>query len=383
MARIRTRVLNPSQPARLALFLGVWLSLFIYAGRPLLVGAAAAGLARPFAWGALLLLAALPLLPFFTRGKTLAHWTGYATLAIFSLLLTLVFVSDVVRVLYVSAQWMLSAQTWPVLDPRAISFTILGSAAGLSIVGLIQARCPRIKNVAVAIDNLPEELNGYRIAQWSDVHVGPTIQRRFVQSLVDRTNALGVDAIAITGDLVDGYLADLRDQVQPLRELRARDGVFYVTGNHEYYWRAGEWVAELESLGVRFLKNAHDVVLRDGRQLVFAGVTDPVGRDTHKQDPHRALAGAPRDSVKVLLSHRPQTAQIASELGVDLQLSGHTHGGQFFPFNLMIHWFQPIVAGLHRVGRTWLYVNRGTGYWGPPSRLGVHGEITVIELTSS
>ena len=113
---------------------------------------------------------------------------------------------------------------------------------------------------------------------------------------------------------------------------------------------------------------------------VFAGVTDPVGRDTHTQDPVRALAGAPPSAVKVLLSHRPQTADAASRLGVDLQLSGHTHGGQFFPFNLVIKKFQPFVAGLHRVGRTWLYVNRGTGYWGPPSRLAVGGEITVIEL---
>ena len=119
------------------------------------------------------------------------------------------------------------------------------------------------------------------------------------------------------------------------------------------------------------------------RRLVIAGVTDPVGRYTHKQDPDRALAGAPADAVKVLLSHRPQTAEHASRLGVDLQLSGHTHGGQFFPFNLFIHKFQPIAKGLHRVGRTWLYVNRGTGYWGPPTRLAVGGEITVVELRSA
>ncbi|HET7435200.1 MAG TPA: metallophosphoesterase [Thermoanaerobaculia bacterium] len=386
MSRLRSRVLNAA-PARLALFAAIWLSLFLYAGRPLLVGAAAAGMARPFAWATLLLCAALPLLPFFSgrkdalRHRSLAHWTGYATLAVFSLLLTLVFLSDVLRVLYVFAQWLLSARAWPVLDPRAISFTILGGAAALSLVGLVQARCPRVRNVRVTIDDLPPQLDGYRIAQWSDVHVGPTIQRGFVQSLVERTNALNVDAVAITGDLVDGYLDDLRDQVQPLADLRARDGVFYVTGNHEYYWRASEWVREVEKLGANFLKNAHRVIERDGAQIVFAGVTDPVGRDTHKQDPHRALANAPDDAVKILLSHRPQTAQIASDLGVHLQLSGHTHGGQFFPFNLMIHWFQPIVAGLHKVGRTWLYVNRGTGYWGPPSRLGVHGEITVLELT--
>ena len=372
--------------ARIALFAMLWLSLFAYAGRPLLIGAAAAGIAPALAWGALVVLAALPMLPWTIRRddallrRTLAHWAGYAILAIFSLLLVLVLLTDVLRGVYLVARWVTSAQTWPLVDPRTIAFAILGSAGALSLIGLVQARWPRTRLVKVPIDNLPPELDGYRIVQWSDVHVGPTIQRHFVQCLVDKTNALDADAIAITGDLVDGYLDELREQVQPLRELRARDGVFYVTGNHEYYWRAGEWVRELQQQGLTFLKNEHRLVRRGAAGIVFAGVTDPVGRDTHKQDPVRALAGAPDDAVKVLLSHRPQAAQAASKLGVDLQLSGHTHGGQFFPFNLVIKYFQPIVSGLHRVGRTWLYVNRGTGYWGPPSRLGVHGEITVVEL---
>jgi uncharacterized protein len=367
MRRLRTLALT-HQHGRLALLAAVWLGLFAYAGRPLLVGAAAAGVSRPLAW---LLLFAIALLPLLAQRRTpLATWTGYATLAVFSTLLVLVLLSDVLRV-------ATFALAMPLADPRAIAFTILGTAGALSLIGLMQARCPRVKRVSIPIENLPPELDGYRIVQWSDVHVGPTIRRRFVQALVDRTNALDADAVAITGDFVDGPFAALKDEIAPLSELRTRDGAFYVTGNHEYYWRASEWVPAIESHGVTFLKNEHRVV-RPG--LVIAGVTDPVGRDTHKQDPHRALAGAPRDAVKVLLSHRPQTAKIADKLGVDLQLSGHTHGGQFFPFSLVIKYFQPIVAGLHRVGRTWLYVNRGTGYWGPPSRLGVGGEITVLEL---
>jgi predicted MPP superfamily phosphohydrolase len=311
--------------------------------------------------------------------RTLVHWAGYATLGIFSLLLALVLLSDIARAVYVLARWTMQAQPSP-LDPRALSLTILGAAGVLSLIGLVQARCPRLVEIDVKLDGLPEDLDGYRIVQWSDVHVGPTIQRRFVQSLVDRTNALEPDAVAITGDFADGFLDDLREQVQPLRDLRTRDGLFYVTGNHEYYWRVSEWTAELERLGATFLQNEHRTISVGNAQLVFAGVTDPVGRDSHKPDPMRALAGVPRHSIKVLLSHRPQTAQQASALGVDLQLSGHTHGGQFFPFNLLIHFFQPIVSGLHRVGRTWLYVNRGTGYWGPPSRLGVNGEITLLTL---
>ena len=375
----KTRTL-PLPPARTALIALVWLSLFSYAGRPILAGAAAAGLAPVAAWVLLLVAAALPALPLFlSRG----HATGYATLALFSTLFVLVLIGDVVRGIYTLARWALAAPHWPLLDARALSLTILGAAVALSAVGLVQARCPRIRRVRVPIENLPAELEGYRIVQWSDVHVGPTIRRPFLESLVARTNALDADALVITGDFVDGPLAMHREDVTPLRDVRTRDGAFYVTGNHEYYWRASEWVPHLEAQGLTFLKNAHAIIHRGDTQLVMSGVTDPVGRDTHRQDPDKALAGAPADAIKVLLSHRPQTAPAASRLGVHLQLSGHTHGGQFFPFNLFIKRFQPIAKGLHRVGMTWLYVNRGTGYWGPPSRLAVGGEITVVELRST
>jgi predicted MPP superfamily phosphohydrolase len=373
MKRIRTIVREGALPGRL-LFVTVWLSLFAYAGRPLLVAAHAGGIAPGIAWLSLLLCSALPLMAVLIRRPS-THLIGYATLGVFSLLLVLVAFSDVVRLSYLLAH--------VAINSRAVSFSVLGTAVALSVVGLFQARCPRVKNVTIALENLPDEFDGYRIVQWSDVHVGPQIQRSFVQALVDRTNALEADAVAITGDLVDGYLDDLREQVQPLAQLRPRDGVFYVTGNHEYYWRASEWIKELQTLGLDFLKNEHRVIARGDAKLVIAGVTDPAGRDTHKQDVGGALENAPAGSTKILLSHRPQTAQAASRHGADIQLSGHTHGGQFFPFNLLIRFFQPIVAGLHRVERTWLYVSRGTGYWGPPSRLGVQGEITVITLKSS
>lgn len=355
----------------------LWLGLFAYAGRPLLAGAAAAGLAPAAAWSILFVLALLPAATTFSRR---AQAWGYAILGVFSTLLVLMVVGDLARGVYHLARWTASAQTWPLLDPRGVLLTILGASGVLSLVGLAQARCPRTVHVAVPVENLPDELEGYRIVQWSDVHIGPTIQRRFLQALVDRTNTLGADAIAITGDFVDGPLDQLRDHVTPLRELRARDGVFYVTGNHEYYWRASEWVPHLQAHGLDFLKNEHRIVTRGQARIAFAGVTDPVGRATHQQDVPAAVRGA-RADVKVLLSHRPQMAEEASRLGVDLQLSGHTHGGQFFPFNLVIRRFQPIVAGLHRVGKTWLYVNRGTGYWGPPTRLWVGGEVTVLTLT--
>ena len=370
MSRVRT-LIQSNELVRSAGLLTLWVALHVYAARPLLVAAAAEGIRPLIAWSLVLLMPFVSLLPFLAgrsdalRLRSVAHWAGYATMSVFSILLVLVMTSDVVRL----SLRIVSAS----VSSRAMSFATIAAAAVLAVVGFVQARRPRV----VALE-IPAPLN-YRIVQWSDVHIGPTIQRRFVESLVERTNALKADAIVITGDLVDGYVDGLRDAIEPLRNLRARDGVFIVTGNHEYYWRASEWVREFARLGLTFLKNEHRIINDD---LVIAGVTDPAGRYTHKPDIVKALSGAPRHAFKVLLAHRPQAAQAASKLGVDLQLSGHTHGGQFFPFNLLIRWFQPVVAGLHRIGATLLYVSRGTGYWGPPSRLGVGGEVTLIELTA-
>jgi predicted MPP superfamily phosphohydrolase len=375
----RSRALALASHTRFLLLITVWISLFVYAGRPLLIGAAVAGIAPSVAWIALLLLAGIPALSWWNRDSSVTNWTGYAILAVFSSLLVLVALSDVVRVIYAVARWTLSGQSWPLLDPRGMAMAVLLAAGTMSLVGLAQARCPRVRRVTIPVANLPEELEGYRIVQWSDVHVGPTIGRRFVQTLVERTNALRPDAVAITGDFVDSDPSVFAREIEPIRDLGTRDGVFYVTGNHEYYWSPQQWLDVFASHGLQFLGNEHRLV-RNG-QLAIAGITDPVGRGAHRPDPDRALRGVPADAVKVLLSHRPQAANDSARLGVDLQLSGHTHGGQFFPFNLVIKKFQPLVAGLHRMGKTSIYVNRGTGYWGPPSRLFVGGEITVLELS--
>ena len=361
MRRLPT-LTRPTELVRITFTMAIWIGLHLYAARPLLTAAAAGGIAPTITWSCVLLLPFITALPMLSR-RRMAQTIGYGVMSILTMLLLIVFCSDLVRIVL------------PSRVPALHGLPTLGLAAMLALIGFLQARRPRV----VSID-IPSDLDGYRIVQWSDVHIGPTIQRRFVESLVRRTNALNADAIVITGDLVDGHLEDLRDAIAPLADLRARDGVFVVTGNHEYYWRASEWVKEFARLGMIFLKNEHRVV-RDG--LVIAGVTDPAGRYTHKSNLNAALDGAPRDAFRVLLAHRPQVASAASRNGVDLQLSGHTHGGQFFPFNLLIRWFQPVVAGLHRVGETLLYVSRGTGYWGPPSRLGVGGEITLITLGNS
>ncbi len=236
--------------------------------------------------------------------------------------------------------------------------------------------------VDVPITGLPSDLEGFRIAQLSDLHVGPTLKRDFVERVVDTTNGLQPDLIALTGDVADGFPPAMRDEVAPLAGLEAPHGKYFVTGNHEYYWDAAGWVRELEGLGFSALINGHQVIRRGTGRIVLAGVTDlsSGGLPGHASDPAAAVAGAPESDVRVLLAHQPKSAFAARAAGYDLQLSGHTHGGQYFPFNLLVRLFQPFVAGLHRLEAMWLYVSRGTGYWGPPLRLGAPAEITLIQL---
>jgi predicted MPP superfamily phosphohydrolase len=232
--------------------------------------------------------------------------------------------------------------------------------------------------------DLPQALHGFSIAQISDVHVGPTIKRGFVERIVRRVNALNADMIAVTGDLVDGSVQQLSAHTAPLAGLTARHGAYFVTGNHEYYSGERAWTDEIRRLGMRVLKNEHVVLDHDGTSLVLAGVTDYSAHHfdpAQRSDPAAALRGAPADAgAKILLAHQPSSASAAAQAGFDVQISGHTHGGQFWPWNLFIHLFQPFTSGLHRLKNLWIYVSRGTGYWGPPNRFGVPSEITRIRL---
>jgi predicted MPP superfamily phosphohydrolase len=172
----------------------------------------------------------------------------------------------------------------------------------------------------------------------------------------------------------------VRDEVAPLAGLHAEYGKFFVTGNHEYYWDAAGWLTEVERLGFQTLVNGHHLIERGNATLLVVGVTDHFAGGAHRSNPTAAVAGAPKADVRLLLAHQPVSAFAAQRVGFDLQISGHTHGGQYFPFNLLIRLFQPFVSGLHRLEDMWLYVSRGTGYWGPPIRLGARSEITLIEL---
>ncbi|MFT3736800.1 MAG: hypothetical protein QM776_17615 [Rhodocyclaceae bacterium] len=185
---------------------------------------------------------------------------------------------------------------------------------------------------------------------------------------------------------MDGRVSDLREHVSPLATLQARHGSYFVTGNHEYYSGAHEWIAELRRLGLRVLLNEHVQLDHDGAGIVLAGVTDySAGAfdPAHRSDARAAIAGAPADVPRILLAHQPRSANAAAAAGFDLQLSGHTHGGQFWPWNLFVPLQQPFTAGLHRLQDLWIYVSRGTGYWGPPKRFGAPSEITCLRLVAA
>ncbi|MGH0033616.1 MAG: metallophosphoesterase [Myxococcota bacterium] len=256
-----------------------------------------------------------------------------------------------------------------------LAASALGLRAGL-------AR-PDVRRVELHLPRWPAQLDGFRVVQISDIHIGPILGRDFAAWLVDRVNALEPDLVAVTGDLVDGRVDLLRDEVAPFAGLKGRHGVWFVTGNHDHYSGGRAWAAEAERLGMGVLRNRHRVLDAGGARFVIAGVDD------HRQgmmpgeggeDLDAALDGVPGDCPVVLLAHDPSTFKQACRRGIDLQISGHTHGGQIWPFRYLVRLAIPFVAGVYQRGDARLYVSRGTGFWGPPMRLGAPAEITEIVL---
>jgi predicted MPP superfamily phosphohydrolase len=306
---------------------------------------------------------------------------GYFMAGFFSSLLVLTLVRDVLLVPVV----LLVSQPHLRAYESVSASLVLGLGIFATLAGLVGARRQaRIVNVDVPLQNLPPALHGFSIVQISDIHVGTTIRKRYVERVVRAVNALKPDLIAVTGDMVDGSVRELAVHTAPLAGLRSLHGAFFVTGNHEYYSGASAWTAEFVRLGLRVLLNEHAVIEHQGASLVIAGVTDFSSHrfnPSQRSDPHIALAGAPTDaSVKILLAHQPRSAPAAASAGFDLQLSGHTHGGQFWPWNLFVRFQQPFTAGLHRLNHLWIYVSRGTGYWSIPNRFGAPSEITRLRL---
>jgi len=333
--------------------------------------------------GGVLLAVSTVLIPYgtlsavFVRNETLVDllvWAGSLTMGWFSSLLVFTLARDLFLLIPDLRMW----------NTESALAVLIGSVV-VTMIGFFNARkVAKVVNVTIPVDGLPLALDGFTIAQITDVHVGPTIKGNYVRGIVDRVNTLNADLIAITGDMVDGKVERLAGDTAPLADLRSRHGSYIVTGNHEYYSGANDWIAEFRRLGLQPLMNEHTVVEHNDAALVIAGVNDYAANriePDHSSDPVAALEGSPDGAPKVLLAHQPRSARAAADAGFNVQLSGHTHGGQFWPWNHFVRMQQPFTNGLRRLDDLWVYTSRGTGYWGPPKRFGAPSEITLIRLT--
>ncbi|WP_374349308.1 metallophosphoesterase [Chitinimonas sp.] len=372
----------------LFIVLALLAALHVYIGSRLLPPLALGDAGRLI--GVLLLAASCCLMPLgllarFIERESLADrlaWLGLVIMGLFSSLLILTLARDIGLLL--TSLFLLPSHA--LLHYSAIA--VIAAALLVTLAGYINARrLAQVVEIDVPLANLPDALHGFTIAQISDIHVGPTIKRDYLDRIVDRVNALNADVVAITGDLVDGSVDSLAPHTAPLARLRARHGSFLVTGNHEYYSGGHDWIAEFRRLGLTVLMNEHVLLKHGDGHLLLAGVPDYTAHhfdEAHRSDPQAALANAPANAgARVLLAHQPRSASAAAAAGFDLQLSGHTHGGQFWPWNLFVPLQQPYTAGLNRLQGLWVYVSRGTGYWGPPKRFGAPSEITRLRLVRS
>jgi predicted MPP superfamily phosphohydrolase len=317
-------------------------------------------------------------------------WPGYIWIGLMLTLFAALLATDIARVVFILGRSISHA---PPLAPqrqlalvRMVALAVCGVAAVTGGYSVFQGlRGPALKELQIVLPKLPAALAGTRLVQLSDLHIGATKSRAFGEEVVRRTNDLNPDIILLTGDIVDGRFGSARADVQVLAGLRARLGVYMVTGNHEYYSGVHEWVPELERLGIKVLRNRNVTLDSEkGGGWVLAGIDDWNGGSVEPgegPDLARALKGVDPRLPVILLSHQPKAIFQAAQAGVGLVLSGHTHGGQIWPFGLIVRLQQPFLVGSHRVKDTQLYVNSGTGYWGPPMRLGSRAEITQITLT--
>jgi len=377
--------------------------MYGYIGWRLIVPAAFGFPVNLILWAIVAISLALPFLPVILRLRNtdgvwldILAWAGYLSFGFFTLLFAFLLSKDIIMLLVTGVHKLIQimSHNQDVVNPErralltnALNLGVLGVTGALMGYGLYQAlRKPDIVDITVPIDNLPDALNGFKIVQITDIHASHTIKRRFVQMVVDQVNELKPDIVVLTGDLVDGSVEQLRDDVAPLADLKAPFGMYFITGNHDYYSGIQQWLAETARLGFTVLLNEHKVIEHGGGRLLLAGVTDYSGgqfsRD-HVSDPLKAMAGAPDSHAKILLAHQPKSIFKAAEAGFDYVISGHTHGGQYFPYHFLAALTQPYISGFHNHNGTNIYVSRGTGYWGPQIRIGAKSEITVHKLVSA
>lgn len=309
------------------------------------------------------------------------RWALNMTMAIFFALLFYTFAIDLI---VFALSFVVSKETALTLSSASL-LLIAALVLVTFVIGSIQALKPKVYRVDVPLKGLPSDFNGYTIAQISDLHIGEMIGRRYVQTVVEMTNALKPNLIAMTGDILDGAANLIAPVAAELGRLKATDGALYITGNHEYYWGVENALAAMKNAGAKVLLNENVRIQRGSQEIVVAGVTDiSAGRGFpgHKSDPEKSIAGVGTDKIKILLAHQPASYRDAVKAGFSLQLSGHTHGGQFFPWSLVVRLFQHYNKGLMKHENLWIYVNRGTATWGPRLRFGIPPEISLITLRS-
>ena len=373
-----------------SLAISILVGIHVYIARRLAIDS---GLAEPWRSAALVAVALLGanlfLQPFARRrlppawARALAWpaslWMGFAWLLLCGLA-----ASDLLLFALASAALAASDAADPSAAPGLRAAAVAGAALVAGAFAVRQAlRPPEVRRVEIALERWPRALDGFRIAQISDLHIGPILGREFAAGVTARVNALAPDLVAVTGDLVDGSVRRLADEVAPLAALRARHGVFFVTGNHDHYSGASAWAGRARELGMRVLRNERVEIAVDGAGFDLIGVDDHRGNPAAadgREDLPRALAGRDPSRPALLLAHDPSSFKRASRAGIDLQLSGHTHGGQIWPFVYLVRLAVPYVAGLYTRNGSRLYVSCGTGFWGPAMRLRAPAEISEITL---
>jgi hypothetical protein len=270
---------------------------------------------------------------------------------------------------------------------RVIAVGVVGLVLVATVISVRSGLAPpAIKRVEVTLPRLPASLDGFTIVQLTDLHLGALLGGAWFQDIVQRTLALEPDLIAITGDLADASPRQLEAELEQLARLQAPQGIFFVTGNHEYFVDHDAWMARLDQLGIEVLHNRRVEITRGKASFDLAGVDDheaPRFSPEYGPDVPKAMKGRDPARASVLLAHQPRAFADALAHDIGLVIAGHTHGGQIMPFSLLVRLQQPLVRGLHRRGDSQIYISEGTGFWGPPMRLGTRAEITLITLRAT